>query len=1075
MKKISCFFLAVSILLLTACPPEVIVDPKEALLKQKVEAVVSPDLMKTIKGMGMPIHDGINPPNIEGKYLADDLTMKKSNYEDDDPPGTKYEEEVLTISGQNNENFTVTLKSEIGSYSYTYSMVISGSGDKFTLYTQMETQVDDNTRVKTVVLYSGRMKDGELHDLHIGAFISEKPNYELGQVFYEADGVAKKTDKPEEPITSSTVGKDGGKLSVKNIHVSIPAGSFAADTKMELKKQTEENVFGKSKASEYYTITGIPVDFSKPVTITVTPDENAGANLFMAMGEESFVPSSNRTKLTYSLVESTLKDGKYVFELQPCQPDKGSNGEKMDLTFGLVKDFVQTGRRTKSSVAGNRFNVCYCKYHVHDYEAEQFEKYLNAAYDELVKMGFSFSRRTSWPVQIMLNNRMSDGPHKMGEFAPSRWGNDYAHIEFNFGAMPSEDLLKSTAGHELFHLVQALYDNRYAAIKARWPGPLYWIDEAASTWFEEVMAGKGYSSITRKDNELYPFVGIYRGPTVNPQDYGYGMAAFIKSLVGQTDKTILLQIYEKRFAGADDPVKIINEISPKTIMEIYPYFLEEYLTKKIYPDFDHSKLLAGIEHSGIQKWVIQSKEDTLQTFDNLYDGISARVFLVKLPYTGFKDGDMLKIETDNTIFIPKYVFEVKDNKYKLLYMGRGEFSVPNLKQLQKENGQVMVLVANAGYTEDKVETTFTVKSQPEQFITLTTAKAVGETITMYLDGYEGVWIDLNNNGKEEAGEEVELNSRKSYTLGAKTIRIYGEVTVLDCNNNQLTAINLGSNQTLKGLSCIRNQLTALDVSGNTTLKGLGCGENQLTALDVSGCNMLEELYCEENELTSLNINGCTILKRLVCPGNRITSLNVNGYTLLEKLDCEDNQLSSLNVSECTALKELICGYNKLTSLNASGCTALKTLFCDKNQLAALKLSGCTALTDLSCKHNRFTSLNLSGYTTLKYLSCNDNQLTSLNLSGCTALLSLQCQNNQLTSLNLSGFTSLYTLDCSNNNICEVIPAIFDKISNLSYDIRYEYGWDDTKNKNVVLKDHGKGYWYDHEPEGGCHAPKPCNN
>ena len=872
-------------------------------------------------------------------------------------------------------------------------MVISGSGDKFTLYTQMETQVDDNTRVKTVVLYSGRMKDGELHDLHIGAFISEKPNYELGQVFYEADGVAKKTDKPEEPITSSTVGKDGGKLSVKNFHVSIPAGSFAADTKMELKKQTEENVFGKSKASEYYTITGIPVDFSKPVTITVTPDENAGANLFMAMGEESFVPSSNRTKLTYSLVESTLKDGKYVFELQPCQPDKGSNGEKMDLTFGLVKDFVQTGRRTKSSVAGNRFNVCYCKYHVHDYEAEQFEKYLNAAYDELVKMGFSFSRRTSWPVQVMLNNRMSDGPHKMGEFVPSRRGNDYAHIEFNFGAMPSEDLLKSTAGHELFHLVQALYDNRYAAIKARRPGPLYWIDEAASTWFEEVMAGKGYSSITRKDNELYPFVGIYRGPTVNPQDYGYGMAAFIKSLVGQTDKTILLQIYEKRFAGADDPVKIINEVSPKTIMEIYPYFLEEYLTKKIYPDFDHSKLLAGIEHSGIQKWVIQSKEDTLQTFDNLYDGISARVFLVKLRYTDFKDGDMLKIETDNTVFIPKYVFEVKDNKYKLLYMGRGEFSVPNLKQLQKENGQILVLVANAGYTEDKVKTTFTVQSPPPKAITLTTAKSVGETVFLQIHAPDNseVWVDLNDNGKKDKGEIKDYSTGDHWKLGAKTIRIYGDVTYLNCRSDEFTSI------------------------------------------DASGCKTLTELICWNNQLTSIDVSGCTALTNIQC--------------------FQNNDLSSLNVSGCTALETLMCYRGKLTLLNVGGFTALKRLQCGENHLTSLNISGCTAL---------------------EVLECNHNWLTALSLGGCSALQDLICNNNRLSELSLDGLMALQTLNCQNNNFCQVRPAVFDRIKYLAYDVRYSYKWDVKEKKHVVLTDYGKGFWYYHEPEGGCHKPNPCN-
>ena len=120
---------------------------------------------------------------------------------------------------------------------------------------------------------------------------------------------------------------------------------------------------------------------------------------------------------------------------------------------------------------------------------------------------------------------------------------------------------------------------------------------------------------------------------------------------------------------------------------------------------------------------------------------------------------------------------------------------------------------------------------------------------------------------------------------------------------------------------------------------------------------------------------------------------------------------------------------------------------------------------------------MSGYKALKYLKCYKNQLTSLNVTGCTALQELDCSNNLLTSLNVNECTKLFLLYCYYNNICEVRPAIFDKIPylNLNYDIRYEYTWDSKQRKYVVEKDHGKGYWYDHEPEGGCHAPKPCNN
>ena len=629
---------------------------------------------------------------------------------------------------------------------------------------------------------------------------------------------------------------------------------------------------------------------------------------------------------------------------------------------------------------------------MHDYEAEQFEKYLNAAYDELVKMGFSFSKRTSWPVHVNLNNRQSDKAEILGEFTPSKRGDNYSYITFNFGNMPNEALMKSTAGHELFHLVQALYDPRWAFTKAISAGPLYWLDEATATWFEEVMAGKGYSSPTRKSNELHPFVGIYKGPTVHPQNYGYGMAAFIKYLVGQNDNKILSKIYEKRLAGAYDPVSIINEVSQKSISDIYPYFIEEYIAKKIYPDFDSYHMLWGIDYSGVQRWIVASKGDTLKTFDNDYPGISAKVFRLILSYEGFKDDDMLKVETDNTVFVPKYVYEAKNKELKFLYMGKSEFSIPNLKKLQKESGQILVVVANAGYTEDKVKTTFRIQSPPPKAITLTTAKAVGEYIRIRVSVVPNseLWIDINNNGKKDV-EEILNSSNDYWVLGSQTVRIYGDVTYLNVIDEKLTSI------------------------------------------DASGCKTLTQLICWNNQLTSLNVSGCTALKDLQCFQNvQLSSFDVSGCTALENLICYDNQIPSLDVSGFSALKRLECHYNRLTSLNVNGCTALE------------------------------------------WLGCEDNQLTSLNVSGCTALKWLGCKNNRLTSLNVDGCPSLEGLNCSGNNLSGIRPAIFDKIQIVRYDIRYEYTWDNQQKKYVLYRDNGKGYWYSHEPEGGCHRPNPCN-
>ena len=76
------------------------------------------------------------------------------------------------------------------------------------------------------------------------------------------------------------------------------------------------------------------------------------------------------------------------------------------------------------------------------------------------------------------------------------------------------------------------------------------------------------------------------------------------------------------------------------------------------------------------------------------------------------------------------------------------------------------------------------------------------------------------------------------------------------------------------------------------IKYLNCEDNNLTSLDVSGCTALRKLYCYYNNLTSLDVSGCTALTELECDGNNLTSLNVSGCTALTYLNCEDNKLTS---------------------------------------------------------------------------------------------------------------------------------------------------------------------------------------
>ena len=299
-------------------------------------------------------------------------------------------------------------------------------------------------------------------------------------------------------------------------------------------------------------------------------------------------------------------------------------------------------------------------------------------------------------------------------------------------------------------------------------------------------------------------------------------------------------------------------------------------------------------------------------------------------------------------------------------------------------------------------------------ITMTTTKAVGEKITLFIEANGNVTI-----------EGVKDRKGSTYILTSQTVIIRGDVTKLNVLNNQLTNLDASGCTTLTSLKCsgnkrrLGNKLTSLDVSGCTALIWLYCDKNQLTALDVSGCTALTELDCFDNKLTSLDVSQNTALTKLNCWKNPLTKLDVSQNTALTKLVCAKNQLAALDVSQNTALTWLYCNDNQLTALDVSQNTALTELGCQQNQLTALDLSQNTALTELDCQQNQLAALDVSQNTALKKLSCSYNPLTALNVSKNTALTQLDCDNNQLTMLDVSQNTALTWLKCDNNPLTKL--------------------------------------------------------
>jgi len=149
------------------------------------------------------------------------------------------------------------------------------------------------------------------------------------------------------------------------------------------------------------------------------------------------------------------------------------------------------------------------------------------------------------------------------------------------------------------------------------------------------------------------------------------------------------------------------------------------------------------------------------------------------------------------------------------------------------------------------------------------------------------------------------------------------------------------------------QKTALNATGQKViLKGniteLNCEDNQLTAIDVKGCPALKVLICPRNKLTELNVQGLTALREVDARKNEITKLNVKGCTALWSLDVDTNKLTELDVKECTSLEKLYCGHNNFTNFDLKSYN-VQTLSCGGNGFTQLEVKD-TALVNLNRYH-----------------------------------------------------------------------------------------------------------------------------
>ena len=240
----------------------------------------------------------------------------------------------------------------------------------------------------------------------------------------------------------------------------------------------------------------------------------------------------------------------------------------------------------------------------------------------------------------------------------------------------------------------------------------------------------------------------------------------------------------------------------------------------------------------------------------------------------------------------------------------------------------------AKYPEKTFTTAQKEEPKPEpkdtHYIVLTTQKAVGEKVKLNINAAKadeaGVWLDLNNNGKWDEGideKPTKFFRDIEYTLQAQTFRIYGKVWHLDCQNNQLTDLDISQNAALTRLLVKGNNLPS--IAHLEGIKELSIDSHTLLASSLP------------KELTFLGVNETTSL----------TTINTSPSTELE----------SLAVNDCKNLKSLELSHNK----------KLISLYVEGTGVTELDLSHQPNIRNLYALHTPLTKINIAGNKALEYV------------------------------------------------------------------------------------------------------------
>lgn len=317
----------------------------------------------------------------------------------------------------------------------------------------------------------------------------------------------------------------------------------------------------------------------------------------------------------------------------------------------------------------------------------------------------------------------------------------------------------------------------------------------------------------------------------------------------------------------------------------------------------------------------------------------------------------------------------------------------------------------------------------EESITITLTGSYTD-LSLYVTG-SNLWVDLNNNGQQETGEEL-VSGRKAHKAipnRFKPLTIYGS-TIEECNlydadqPEQVGAIDLTHAKSLRILNLKGNPIEGtLDLRPCTNIVEAKLQETQLEAIDATQCYNLTHLYASNSpKLKTLTLIDCNRLTWLEAEHCVLENPSLRGDISLSAIHLDDNNLTELSIPlACRDLRVVSVSNNpNLKELSIRAMTSLTELYASRCGLTSIDISRGVSLerVDLSCNALRELTLHINP-NRLKELRIYQNNFSLEAMKQLVAALPADdksTEEKRLYAINTLGTTPREANVCSKSSV-----------------------------------------------------------